>query len=97
MLNINAYIIIRRNSHSSIVQFVTSERSERSSYLQSYMGRLDDIQTALKPLKKIEKIEKKFMTILGLAESFKKNEPARQYRSLTAHFSKFIKDWDVKF
>ena len=60
MLNINAYIIIRRNSHSSIVQFVTSERSERSSYLQSYMGRLDDIQTALKPLKKRKKMEINF-------------------------------------
>ena len=34
-----------------------SERSERSSYWQSYIGRLDDIQTALKPLKKSEKIE----------------------------------------
>ena len=29
--------------------------SERNSYLQSYMGRLDDIQTALKPLRNIKK------------------------------------------
>ena len=36
---------------------ITSEQSERSSYYQSYMGRLDDIQTALKPLKKWEKTE----------------------------------------
>ena len=31
--------------------FFTSERSERSSCYQSYIGRLDDIQRALKPLK----------------------------------------------
>ena len=30
------------------VSIITSERSERSAYQQSYMGRLDDIQTALK-------------------------------------------------
>ena len=35
------------------------------------MGHLDDIQTALKRLKKSEIIEINFMTILGLAESFK--------------------------
>ena len=34
-----------------------NERSERISYLQSYIGRPNDIQTALKPLKKSEKIE----------------------------------------
>ena len=35
------------------------------------MGRLDDIQTALKPLKKkSEKIKLGFMTILELVESF---------------------------
>ena len=33
--------------------------------------RLDDIHTALKPLKKIEKFKYIFMIILGLAESFK--------------------------
>ena len=38
-----------------------SERSEQSSYQQSYMGRLDDIQTVLKPLRKSEKIEKKIV------------------------------------
>ena len=31
---------------------ITSEQSERSSYWHSYMGRLDDIQTTLKPLQK---------------------------------------------
>ena len=36
---------------------ISSERSERRSYYQSYMGHLEDIQTALKPLKKIGKIE----------------------------------------
>ena len=35
------------------------------------MGRLDDIQTAIKPLKKSENIEIHFYTILELAESFK--------------------------
>ena len=35
------------------------------------MGRLDDIQTTLKPSKKSEKIEIKFMTILVVTESFK--------------------------
>ena len=34
----------------------TSERSERSSYQQSYMGRPVDIKSALKPLKKIVKM-----------------------------------------
>ena len=32
---------------------ITSERNERSHYYQSYMGRLVEIQTALKPLQKI--------------------------------------------
>jgi len=35
------------------------------------MGRLDDIQTALKPLENLKKFKYIFMTILGLAESFK--------------------------
>ena len=35
------------------------------------MGRLDNIQTALRPLKKLESIRYIFTTILGLAESFK--------------------------
>ena len=34
------------------------------------MGRIDHIQTAVKPFKKIEKIILHFRTILGLAESF---------------------------
>ena len=36
---------------------IMSERIELSSYQQSYMGRIDDIQTALKPFKKSEKKE----------------------------------------
>ena len=53
------------------IELITRERSKRSSYQQSYMGRLDDIQTALKPLKKkSEKIKLGFMTILELVESF---------------------------
>ena len=43
-----------------MVLLITKERSERDSYYQSYMGRLDDIQTALKSLKKIGKIEINF-------------------------------------
>ena len=35
------------------------------------MGRLDNIQTAIKPLKKSKKCKYILMTILGLAESFK--------------------------
>ena len=35
------------------------------------MGRLHKIETALKPLKKSKKLKYIFMTILGLAESFK--------------------------
>ena len=40
-----------------IANSITSGRSERSSYYKSYMGHLDDIQTALRPLKKIGKCE----------------------------------------
>ena len=50
---------------------ITSERSERSSFYQSYISSLDDIQTALKLKKKLEKIEIKRYDFLGLAESFK--------------------------
>ena len=32
-------------------KYIMSEQSKRSSYKQYYMGRLVDIQTALKPLK----------------------------------------------
>ena len=34
--------------HISMRYVITSEQKERSSYYQSYMGHLDDIQTALK-------------------------------------------------
>ena len=52
--------------------FNTSERSEWSFYQQSYMGRLNAIQTVLKPLKNSAKIFKYiFMSILGIAELFK--------------------------
>ena len=37
------------------ISLITNERSERSFYQQSYIVRLDDIQTAFKPLKKIGK------------------------------------------
>ena len=39
------------------IQVITSEQSEWSFYQQSCMGNLDVIQTALKPLKRSEKIE----------------------------------------
>ena len=42
-----------RVSRDADTEFVTSERSERSSYWQSCMGLLD-IQIAVKPLQKIE-------------------------------------------
>ena len=48
---------------------ITSERNERSSYQQSYMGHLGDIQTALKPLKKGKKLKYIFITVLGLVET----------------------------
>ena len=38
-------------------RIITSERRGRSSYQQLYMGRFVDIQTALKPLKKSEKLK----------------------------------------
>ena len=40
-----------------VITIITNERSERSSYYQSYMGGLDDIKPALKPSKEIRKIE----------------------------------------
>ena len=46
---------------------ITSEQSERSSYYQSYMGRFVDIQTALKPLKKIGEMETNFYDHFRLA------------------------------
>ena len=39
--------------------------------ISSHMGHLDDIQTALKPLKKRKRLNYIFMTILGLAQYFK--------------------------
>ena len=43
--------------HAQPPSFVTSERTERSSYKQSYIyiGHLHDIQAALKPFKKMGK------------------------------------------
>ena len=51
---------------------ITSERSKQSSNKQSYMDRLVDIQSAVKPLKKIgKKLKYIFRTSLRPAESFK--------------------------
>ena len=52
------YRMLRINKKYNII--ITSERCERSSYGQSYIGRVDDIQTALKSFKKSERIEKHF-------------------------------------
>ena len=77
---------------------VTSERSEQSSYYQSYIDRLDDIHTAIKSLKKWDKIKIIFFIILGLAKSYKKmNRPDPTGRFLTAYFSEGFKDRDVTF
>ena len=53
---------------------ITSERSERNTYYLSYMGRLDYIQTALKPFKKSRKTE---IIYLYLFQEHRNNEPAR--------------------
>ena len=52
------------------------------------MGRLDDIQAALKPLKKSKKLKYIFMTILGQAESFKTmNRPSPTVKLFDGLFS----------
>ena len=55
-MNIYIYIYVYNIYRFIINIFITSERSERSSYYQSYMGRPVDIKLALKPLKKIGKM-----------------------------------------
>ena len=87
---------------------ITSEQSEWSSYYQSFIGRLDNIQTAIKPLQKSEKI------IINFHENFRANwivktmnqpDPIQlglpSLSSLTwnksmTFFSETIKDRDVK-
>ena len=63
----------------------TSERNERNSYYQLYMGRLDNIQTVQKPSKILKKCKYILITILGLAaELFKAMNhfnPARSDRN----------------
>ena len=102
----NIIIWIFEHSTYKRCNFITSERSERSSYYQSYMDRFVDIQTALRPFRKIgKKLKLIFMTIIGLAESFKtmnwispaRRIPAQPWRSLTAHLSESIKDKDENF
>ena len=67
---------------------VTSEQTERSSYYQSYMGRLVDIQTALKILKKSEKIETKFNDHFWTSWIVINEEPAWPWPGyLTVYFS----------
>ena len=57
--------------NTKTIALITIQRSERSSYQQSYMiSHLDDMQTAqTKTFKKIEK--KNYKTVLRLAASFK--------------------------
>ena len=56
------------------MQVITIEQSERSSYWQSYIGYLDDIHTALKPLKNSEKVKINFHdNFRTITESFKTN------------------------
>ena len=51
------------------------------------MGRLDNIQIALKPIKKSEKIETHFMSILGLYESIETmNQPDPTLKLFTSLF-----------
>ena len=51
---------------------ITSERSERISHQQSYIGHPDEYQTALKTSIKIEKkIKYNFIRYLGTDKSFK--------------------------
>ena len=56
----------------------TSEQSKGSSYQQSYMGCLDDIQTVLKPLRKIgKKIEINVHGHFRISIIIWNNKPAR--------------------
>ena len=75
------------------MQLVTSEWSERSSYYQSYIGCLDDIQTDLDRTleKNRKKLKYSFIPILRLAESLIRiSDPT--VTVLTAYFSESIKD-----
>ena len=62
---IDIYICVMRvcvsTSQRSVFLIITSEQRERNSYQQSYIGHLDDIQTALKRLEISEKIEIYFL------------------------------------
>ena len=54
------------------------------------MGRLDGIQTALKPLRNRKKLKYISMTILGRAESFNNDVPARPNPTATLFESYFL-------
>ena len=61
-------------------------------------GRLNDIQTALKPFKKSKKIEIHFYDHLGLAESFKTmNRSDLTITLFDGLFSESVKDRHMKF
>ena len=87
--NITSVVDFSIKKHGMRVQIsivITSQRSERSSNLQSYMVRLNDIQIALQTCKKLKQ---GFITILGSAESFETmNQPnaARPSPTVT-HFN----------
>ena len=80
-------------------EVVTSERNDRSSYYQSYTGRIGNIKKSCKTYKRNrKKCEYILLIILGLAESLKMmNRRAQPYCSLTAYISESIKGSDVKF
>ena len=60
---------MRNSGNENVLNLITTGQSEQSSYWQSYMDHLDDVQTARKPLKKRKKLKYIFMTFLGLAKS----------------------------
>ena len=63
----------------NIFRVITSNRSGLSFYQQSYIGSLDDIETVLRPLKKIGKIEMNFYLHFRTIIIIYNNEPARPY------------------
>ena len=61
----------------SSITIITSERSGQSSYYQSYMGHLDDIQTALKPLKNRKILKQNFYDHFRTSWTVLNDESAR--------------------
>ena len=78
---------------------ITNERNERSSYQQSYIGRLDENQTTLKPLKIPKKMPWSFYNQPNNLKQWAgptRHNSARPQRFLTTYISKTIrmmKNW----